>query len=79
LVDHFAIGWLRVFNAIARRNMRTSRDLERLLEGARLAPLQRVRIVGLGWLPVIHGVIAQASPYPSTDSRRSTPSCSSDH
>jgi ubiquinone/menaquinone biosynthesis C-methylase UbiE len=62
LVDHFATGWLRVFNAIARRNMRTTRDLERLLEGARLAPLEMVRIFDLGWLPLIQGVIAQASP-----------------
>lgn len=62
LVDHFATGWLRVFNAVARRNMRTARDLERLLEGARLAPLETVRIFDLGRLPLIQGVIAQASP-----------------
>ncbi len=62
LVDHFAIGWLRVFNAFARRNMRTPRELEQLLEGARLAPLERVRIFDLGWLPLIQAVIAQPLP-----------------
>jgi ubiquinone/menaquinone biosynthesis C-methylase UbiE len=59
LADHFATGWLRVFNAIARRNMRTRRDLERLLVAARLTPLDWLRIFDLGRLPLIQAVIAR--------------------
>jgi ubiquinone/menaquinone biosynthesis C-methylase UbiE len=58
LADNFATGWLRVFNAIARRNMRTQRDVERLLAGARLTPLDWVRIYDVGPLPLIQAVIA---------------------
>jgi ubiquinone/menaquinone biosynthesis C-methylase UbiE len=58
LADNFATGWLRVFNAIAHRNMRTQRDVERLLAGARLTPLDWVRIYDVGPLPLIQAVIA---------------------
>jgi ubiquinone/menaquinone biosynthesis C-methylase UbiE len=61
LVDHFATGWLRVFNAIARRNMRTRDDVERLMAAARLSPLDWARIFDLGRLPLIQAVIAQHS------------------
>jgi ubiquinone/menaquinone biosynthesis C-methylase UbiE len=59
LVDHFATGWVRAFNAIARRNMRTRPDVERLLAGARLTALGWARIFDLGPLPLIRAVIAQ--------------------
>jgi ubiquinone/menaquinone biosynthesis C-methylase UbiE len=58
LADNFATGWPRVFNAIARRNMRTQRDVERLLAGARLTPLDWVRIYDVGPLQLIQAVIA---------------------
>jgi ubiquinone/menaquinone biosynthesis C-methylase UbiE len=61
LVDHFATGWLRVFNAIARRNMRTRRDVERLLAAARLSPVEWKPIFDLGPLPLIQAVIARHS------------------
>lgn len=61
LADNFATGWLRVFNAIARRKMRTRADVERLLVGARLVPLEWVRIYDIGPLPLIQAVIARPS------------------
>jgi SAM-dependent methyltransferase len=62
LVDNFAIGWLRVFNAIARRKMRTRGDVERLLASARLMPLEWARIFDLGPLPLIQAVVAKHAP-----------------
>jgi SAM-dependent methyltransferase len=62
LVDNFAIGWLRVFNAIARRKMRTRGDVERLLASARLMPLEWARIFDLGPLPLIQAVVANHAP-----------------
>jgi ubiquinone/menaquinone biosynthesis C-methylase UbiE len=59
LADNFATGWLRVFNAIARRKMRTRGDVERLLAGARLVPLEWSRIFDLGPLPLIQAVVAR--------------------
>jgi ubiquinone/menaquinone biosynthesis C-methylase UbiE len=61
LADNFATGWLRVFNAIARRRMRTRADVERLLAGARLVPLEWARIFDLGPLPLVQAVIARPS------------------
>jgi ubiquinone/menaquinone biosynthesis C-methylase UbiE len=61
LVDHFATGWLRVFNAIARRNMRTGRDVECLMANARLTPLDWTRIFDPGRVPLIQAVIAEHS------------------
>ena len=61
LADHFATGWLRVFNAIGRRNMRTRHDVERLLAAARLAPVEWTPIFDLGPLPLIQAVIAKHS------------------
>jgi ubiquinone/menaquinone biosynthesis C-methylase UbiE len=58
LADHFAIGWLRVFDAIARRGMRTLSDVERLLAGARLVPLGWTSVFTLGPLPLIRAVVA---------------------
>jgi ubiquinone/menaquinone biosynthesis C-methylase UbiE len=70
LVDHFAIGWLRAFSAVARRNMRTRDDVERLLADARLTPLGWARIFDLGPLPLIRAVIAdhrsERAPAPVT-------------
>ena len=59
LADNFAIGWLRVFDAIARRKMHTRRDVEALLASAGLAPVDRIRIFDLGPPPLIQAVIAQ--------------------
>jgi ubiquinone/menaquinone biosynthesis C-methylase UbiE len=71
LVDHFAVGWLRVLNVIARRNMRTRADLESLLADARLTPIGWVRVFDLGPLPLIEAVIAQ--PTASSSDPRSGP------
>jgi ubiquinone/menaquinone biosynthesis C-methylase UbiE len=62
LADHFANGWLRVFNAVTRRTMRTREDVERLLAGARLVPLEWARIFELGPLPLIQAVTAKHRP-----------------
>jgi ubiquinone/menaquinone biosynthesis C-methylase UbiE len=58
LADHFATGWLRAFNAIAKRNMRTQRDVVRLLDGAGLTALDWTHIFDLGPLPLIQAAIA---------------------
>lgn len=60
LVDHFATGWLRVFDAVARRGMRTRRDLELLMEGAQLVEIGRRRVFDLGPFPLIQAVIARS-------------------
>jgi ubiquinone/menaquinone biosynthesis C-methylase UbiE len=59
LVDHFAIGWLRLFDAVARRGMRTKGEVERLLAGARLTPIGWTRVFDLGPLPLIRAVTAR--------------------
>jgi hypothetical protein len=65
LVDHFATGWLRVFNAVARRNMRTRGDVERLLAGARMTLLAWTRIFDPGRLPLIQAVISLWPQHPA--------------
>jgi ubiquinone/menaquinone biosynthesis C-methylase UbiE len=59
LVDHFAVGWLRLFSALARRRMRTGGELEAMLVRAGLTPSAWVRVFDLGPLPLIRAVIAE--------------------
>jgi SAM-dependent methyltransferase len=54
LVDHFAIGWLRAFDAIARRHLPSGREVA----AAGLTALEWVRVFDLGPLPLIRAVVA---------------------
>jgi ubiquinone/menaquinone biosynthesis C-methylase UbiE len=58
LVDHFAVGWLRVWNALARRGMRSRGEVEAMLRRAGLAPTLRTRVFDLGPLPLIRAIVA---------------------
>jgi ubiquinone/menaquinone biosynthesis C-methylase UbiE len=59
LADHFAAGWLRVVNVIARRRMRTVGAVDALLLRAHLTPSRWADVFDLGPLPLIRAVIAQ--------------------
>ncbi len=59
LVDHFAVGWLRVWGALARRGMRTGDEVEAMLSRAGLAPTLRTRVFDLGPVPLIRAVVAR--------------------
>lgn len=60
LVDHFATGWLRAFNAVARRRMRTVDEVEAMLRASGLAPAGWSRVYDLGPLALIRAVTANA-------------------
>jgi ubiquinone/menaquinone biosynthesis C-methylase UbiE len=54
LVDHFAIGWLRAFDAVARRQLPSGREVA----AAGLTELERGRVFDLGPLPLIRAIVA---------------------
>jgi hypothetical protein len=62
LANHFAAGWLRVFNTLARRQLRTLTEVRAMLVSADLTPSRCVRVFDLGPLPLVRAVIAQPRP-----------------
>ena len=54
LAEHFAFGWLRVFDAVARRRLPTGREVA----DAGLLELRWARVFDLGPLPLVRAVVA---------------------
>jgi ubiquinone/menaquinone biosynthesis C-methylase UbiE len=59
LANHFAVGWLRVLNAVARRRMPRLGTVEGMLVSAGFAVSGVVRVFDLGPLPLIRAVLAE--------------------
>jgi ubiquinone/menaquinone biosynthesis C-methylase UbiE len=58
LADHFAVGWLRAFNALARRDMRTLDEVQAMLASVGFSLSALLRVFDLGPLPLIRAVLA---------------------